>query len=140
MNESESKKTTSTQDNNDTTVAEISVDAMRGVFRLLFAGDNSLSELYAGTVVVNPKDISELNDKIIDKLRHYETHGLAFSAVASYENSRSQEYGSWERFCDDDWTSPDVLDSLSIWWKFLIRFPDSHKPVLIVLTCVFRPQ
>lgn len=121
-------KTIIPQDEEGEVVAtDVSTETFRSVFRLLFAGEDALFELYSGSITIGTRDLDELNSKILEKLRHFEIRGLAFSALASYENGRAQEYSSWQKFSSENWSTPDVLDSLSLTWNFSIKFPKSPK-------------
>lgn len=109
---------------------KISKETFKDIFRVIFAGDNALLELYPKSVLVGIDDLKLLNKQLEEKLSRSDSNPIVFSAIASYENGRSEEYGSWERFNNDDWPSPDVLGSLSLTWKFMLTLTDEIKPKL----------
>lgn len=123
---------------------EIPQDAIRKIFRIIFSGDNCLFELFPRSIIVGIEDLRLLNKQLEEKLSRHDTTSLSFSAVASYENGKSQEYGTWMRFTQDDWSSPDVLNSLSLTWRFMVTIPGAMKPSLhcvnVRIAAALNPQ
>ncbi len=114
--------------------AELPKEVVKTVFRYLFSKENSLIELYPNPIIVRIKDIEELSNKIRQKVSQYDVHGASFDALATFENMKSEQYGSWDRFLNDEWSSPDVLDQLLLNWRFMIKFPNSERPASYVIS------
>jgi len=94
---------------------------MQTVFRSLFAGDSTLTELFARDVILTLQDIQELNRKIAEKLVRNNVSVLSFQAFARFEKGKTKEYGDWDSFSSDDWTIPEVLNSLQLNWRFMLE-------------------
>lgn len=107
-------------------VKEINQDQMQDVFRLLFSGDNSLTEMFDRDVILTLNDIEDLNTKIIEKLSRNRISGISFQAIIRFENGKLKEYNSWNNFITSDWNISNVLDTMQLNWTFLIA--DSKNP------------
>jgi hypothetical protein len=126
------KETTDLEKGEDELAAttRVSKETFRKLFRVVFSGENCMVELYPREILVAIDDIRLLYKQINEKLSRQDTSPISFSAIAGYENGKSQEYGSWERFNAEDWSSPDVLHSLSLTWRFMLSLPRAEKPSL----------
>ena len=118
----------------DSVVLSASKDALKGFFRIITGRPNTLTEIYPRPILISIKDILELHKQIADKLKHYELYGAEFSAIISYESNKHEEYGSWESFFNNEWSIPEVTDSLVLKWDFLIQFPKTPKPANHAIT------
>lgn len=118
----------------DSVILSTSKDALRGIFRIITGRPNTLTEIYPRPILVSIKDIAELHKQIAEKLSRYELFGAEFSAVVSYESNRNEEYGSWESFFNNEWSIPEVTDSLVLKWDFLIQFHKAPKPANHTIT------
>jgi len=141
----QSKKSELKEDSQELVIkTDLSKEAFQTVFRYLFSKENSLIELFPNSIIVNIKDLEDLNRQINQKLAQYDVLGITFDAVASYENKKSEQYSSWDKFFNDDWSTPNVLDQLLLNWRFMIKFPKIDKPtsyvVSVRLASALKPQ
>ncbi len=109
-------------------VTDIESTAIKKIFRMVFAGENCLVELFPNPVIANIDDVKLLDKNIEEKLSRHNTSRIAFKAIASFDNGRSLEYGSWEGFIGSDWSTPDTINSLSLTWMFMLVHPSRAKP------------
>lgn len=106
----------------------IAKESLRDFFRIITAKQSSLTEVYPQPVLIDIKDVEELGAALEQKFKCYYSATLAFSAVVSFTNYRTREYPSWNAFKGGEWNSPDIIDSLTLRWEYLVQFEEGAKP------------
>lgn len=109
-------------------------ESLRDFFRIITAKQNSLTEVYPKAILIGLQDVEELGSLLQQKFSCYSSAGIAFSAIVSYANYRTREYPTWADFKGGEWSSPDVIDSLTLRWEFLVQFEEGEKPFLFNVT------
>jgi len=97
------------------------------VFRFLFASDSSLIEMLQRDVVVRLDDLKELNSRLADKLIRNGVTTVSFKAMVRFEDGQARQFGQWEKFAQEDWGTPKVIDSISATWRFLLSEPNCQS-------------
>ncbi len=97
------------------------------VFRLLFASDNSLIEMFQRPVVISMRDLVDLNRRLAEKLVRNGVGSLTFRALVRFEDGQAREFGTWEKFAEHEWDIPKVIDSISATWRFMLGGPDEEE-------------
>jgi hypothetical protein len=106
---------------------KVDQDNAKKIFRAIFSGDSSLYEIFPRQVFVTIMEIEDLYNKIQEKLSRNEANAV-FSAVVTYDNGKSIEIKSWERFFKENWKCSNMTNTISLHWRFQLSLPDQDNP------------
>jgi len=120
----------------------VSNDDWKHVFRIITARQNQLVEIFPNPVYINIRDIGELNELLRRKASAYELLNNSFTCIVSYVKLRTQQIVSWEQFSKETWATSEIIESLTLRWEFIIKFPGEAKPCpfMVTVRCATTPR
>jgi len=121
-------------------IASVPKDAFKAMFYMFAGKPDSKVKVLDRSITLKPEDISDLNDKIISKLRLHQIDQIVSSAVIKFEKEESIELGTWAEFESFDWKISDVTEELTFRWDFLIKLPAYKVPQRHTLTIRFSAE
>jgi len=125
-------------------VASVPKDAFKAMFYLFAGKPDSRVRLFKRKVQLLPDDLQDLNSKIRDKLRLHAIDQIVSTCVVNYEGDNLVEFGTWNELELYDWKNPNVTDSVSLKWDFMIKLeqyaiPQRHT-VTVQISSPMKPQ
>lgn len=105
---------------NSSLVAQGDKDALRSLFHLLVGKPDSTQKIFTRAVYVSPQALSDLNERVQEKLRTHHIDGMVASAHLSFEDKTAIDFGGWAEFEAFRWTSPKTTKEVRLSWHFLL--------------------
>lgn len=123
---------------------ELYVKNQRAMFYQVLAKPDSITKVYNKTATVDVQDISELNDRISEKLTHYRNAGYIIQTNVKFSNGKTRSFPDWRAFSSHDWHESEAISNIVITWTFNALFPDSQKAekhtLMMKLSNGLRPE
>lgn len=123
---------------------EIFSTNFKSMFYYMNAKQDSTTKIYQQKIKINIEDIYNLNDIVIDKLKHYPNEGLLVSINVNYENRKSVQFGSWNEFKRCKFRDSNAIRSITITWDFNCKLPGLKVPqkhsLMVKLTNGITPE
>ena len=123
---------------------EINIKEHRAIFYQLLAKPDSVTKVYNKTAVIDIDDIYELNERVTEKLGHYEEAGFIIQSNVKFSNGKSKAFPDWSTFYEHKWYESESINSMTITWEFNALFPGMQIPqrhtLMVKLSNGLRPE
>lgn len=103
-------------------------DGLRSIFHLLVGRPDSISRYFDRDVIISPTTITDLNDKITEKLKTHTIDGMIVSVDVSNNLNVTTQFGTWAEFLSHKWTTPDETKEIVIKWDFMVLIQGYEIP------------
>jgi hypothetical protein len=115
-------------------VARGDKDSLRSLFHLFVGKPDSTQKVLPRAVHVTPATLTDLNDRISEKLKTHHIEGMVASVVLIFEDRTTIEFGGWAEFAAFRWTTPKITKELRLRWHFLLAVQGYELPQQHALT------
>ncbi|MDZ7860956.1 MAG: hypothetical protein U5O15_09910 [Candidatus Krumholzibacteriota bacterium] len=116
------------------TASLLSKEGLKSLLYLVAGKQDSNVKLFWRIICIEPEDISELNERIQEKLMQHNTKAAVASVDVMYKNGRATQFGTWPEFEDYNWHTTHVVEKASVKWDFIIQLPHYAIPQRHTLT------
>ena len=118
-------------------VARIPREGLRSMFHLMVGKPDSTQQSFPRPIVVSPSSISDLNDRITEKLKNHHVVGMVVSVDVANSKNKVHQFGSWPEFLSHKWNMADETKEVVAKWDFVVfvpgfEFPQRHSVVVRV--------
>lgn len=125
-------------------VAAVPKDAFKAMFYLFAGKPDSRLKLYKRKIQLHSDDIHDLNQKIREKLNLHSIDQVISTCVIDYQGDNIVEFGTWAELLAYDWKNPNVTDSVTLKWDFMIKLngyaaPQRHT-LTVKISSPMKPQ
>ncbi len=127
MNELEADKTKKIATSEEI-IAKVPREAFKAMFYMFTGRPDSAFKSFYKPIVISKDDIIELNDSIQEKLRNYSIDAAMTTVTITFENNKSIDFAIWDEFANRKFNIPDVTETVTIKWDFLIKLPTYNAP------------
>lgn len=121
---------------NDTHVpmAQLPATALQALYHAVTGKTENLSKRLTKNVLIRRDDINRLVDMLRQQMQHYViSAGPTTTVKLAYDNKRTQQFSSWERFSIQDSATMDISSELLIKHEFLLLLPETQTPQRCVI-------
>lgn len=122
------------ESNSKQIVAQGDKDSLRSFFHLLVGKPDSTMKVLSRSVHVTPQSISDLHERVCEKLKTHHINGLVASADVSFEDKTTMEFGGWAEFESFRWTTSKQTREVRLRWHFLLDVQGYELPQQHALT------
>ena len=114
-------------------ISTLPKESLKSLLYLAAGRQDSNYRLFGKPIFIDISDILELNERIQEKLSHYETIGIV-SVDIMYEKNKAEQFGTWAEFETHNWKTSNEINSLMVRWDFMYKLPDYVIPQRHTLT------
>lgn len=115
-------------------VEKIPKTLLQAIYHEVTGKTETLSKTLSGNVVVRIDDLIRLFDMVRNQMEHYKVVFAPVSnVIVKYNNEKSMNYSSWERFEAIEINDVDVVSEIIIRIEFGIHLPSTPQPQRFIL-------
>lgn len=123
---------------------ETKLTEYRSIFYRFLAKSDSVTKVFNKTAVIEIGDIYALNDRVCEKLCHYEEAGFIIQINVKFSNGKTRTFPDWNSFYGHKWYEPESINNINIVWEFNAIFPGLKEPqrhtLMVKLSNGLRPE
>ncbi|NSF07053.1 hypothetical protein G5B04_14745 [Fusicatenibacter saccharivorans] len=116
----------------------------RAAFYRLLARPDSITKVFNKTAVIDMQDIRELNQRVNEKLNHYQEAGYLIQTNVKFADGKTRSFPDWTSLDSHDWYEPEPINNMVITWNFNAVFPGREEPqmhtLMVKLSNGLRPE
>uniref|UniRef100_UPI0039EACF17 hypothetical protein n=1 Tax=Clostridium perfringens TaxID=1502 RepID=UPI0039EACF17 len=126
------------------TLTTIHPEELKALFNIFNGRPDSTTRIFPKDVLITIPDLFLLRDKMNEKLDQYALYGSIQTLDVRFEGNKFQQFSDWSQFESYNWSSSNVIDSITLKWDFMIKFnsysiPQRHT-VVVRLSSELRPE
>ncbi len=123
---------------------EIAMIENRSAFYRLLARPDSITKVFNKTAVLDIQDIRDLNQRVSEKLSHYQEAGYLIQTNVKFADGKTRSFPDWSAFDTHDWYESEPINNMVITWNFNAVFPGHEEPqmhtLMVKLSNGLRPE
>lgn len=116
----------------------------RAAFYRLLARPDSITKVFNKTAVIDMQDIRELNQRVNEKLNHYQEAGYLIQTNVKFADGKTRSFPDWTSLDSHDWYESEPINNMVITWNFNAVFPGREEPqmhtLMVKLSNGLRPE
>lgn len=123
---------------------ELAMVNNRAMFYRFLARPDSITKVFNKTAVLDIQDIRELNQRVSEKLSHYQEAGYLIQTNVKFADGKTRSFPDWSSFDAHDWYEAEPINNMVITWNFNAVFPGRDEPqmhtLMVKLSNGLRPE
>jgi len=108
--------------------AKVSKDHLRSMFYLFSGKPDSKIKVFDDPIHLKPRDIIELNERVVRKLETHHVDASITTAKVCYTENEISEFGTWSEFESHHWQDNECVEEIVIKWDFMLDIPNYQMP------------
>lgn len=116
----------------------------RAMFYRFLARPDSITKVFNKVAVLDMQDIRELNQRVSEKLSHYQDAGYLIQTNVKFADGKTRSFPDWPSFDSHDWYESEPINNMVITWNFNAVFPGRDEPqlhtLMVKLSNGLRPE
>ncbi|MBA4381871.1 MAG: hypothetical protein C0406_04830 [Sideroxydans sp.] len=111
-------------------------DTTRELLMALAQPRNSLTELFPDPILVSPKDLANIAQRVSAKLKQLrvEENCILLKTIITFDQDRTYQLIGWRQLNNFNWDISERTKSIVLNWEFLYKPDDYSKPELHILS------
>lgn len=123
---------------------ELAITNNRAMFYRFLARPDSITKVFNKTAVLDIQDIRDLNQRVSEKLSHYQEAGYLIQTNVKFADGKTRSFPDWSSFDTHDWYESEHINNMVITWSFNAVFPGRDEPqmhtLMVKLSNGLRPE